>query len=193
MPAADLSHPLASALMLRTLRLNCLTKAFADLWQGLFNEAWHDERWVVDWMTSTDLNGMGRQWEPTTALRAEVDRRAALVETDALVAVWLGIGAGELVNMYRSRYAILAERETETYFDAKGRKIAQDSYAFGFGQTKEHYEQLQAHLNDEQHVPPPPGYEPRFHRVDRAAEYEKAHAAFSKRLQDAIDAGWRPE
>jgi len=35
-PSPNLNHPLASDLLLRTMRLNCLTDAYADLWRELY-------------------------------------------------------------------------------------------------------------------------------------------------------------
>jgi hypothetical protein len=125
-------------------------------------------------------------------MRAERERRAALVEIDALVALWLGIDVSELVAILRSRYPILSDREDQMWFDAAGRRIAADPYAFGLGQTKEHFQQLMAHLDDPETLPPPQGYKPPFYKADRENEYRQAHAVFSKRLQDAIDAGWAP-
>ncbi|WP_322779980.1 hypothetical protein [Frankia sp. Cas4] len=193
MPAADPGHPLASALLLRTLRLNCLTNAYSDLWAELHDPAWADgEGWVVGWPRLAPLAEVGPAWEWATPLRTEYERRAALVEIDALVSVWLGIEAEELVAIYRSRYPILADREAEMYFDAAGRRLAADSYAFGFGQAKEHYVQLMAHLEDPERVAPPEGYSPPFYKADREAEMRQAHAVFSARLQAAKDAGWTP-
>ncbi|WP_322751205.1 MULTISPECIES: hypothetical protein [unclassified Frankia] len=193
MPAADPGHPLASALLLRTLRLNCLTNAYSDLWAELHDPVWADgEGWVVGWPRLAPLAEVGPAWEWATPLRTEYERRAALVEIDALVSVWLGIEAEELVAIYRSRYPILADREAEMYFDAAGRRLAADSYAFGFGQVKEHYVQLMAHLEDPERVAPPEGYSPPFYQADREAEMRQAHAVFSARLQAAKDAGWTP-
>ena len=87
------SSALAPALLLRTLRLNCLTTAYADLWAELYDDAWRDEHWACStgpasrhWRRQPDV-------EHDTPLRTERERRAALVEIDALVAVWLGIDA----------------------------------------------------------------------------------------------------
>ncbi|MFF5199433.1 hypothetical protein ACFY3B_07460 [Micromonospora parva] len=98
----------------------------------------------------------------------------------------------ELIAMFRARYPNLVAREAETWFDASGRKIAADPYAYGYGQAKEHYEQLMAYLDDPARNPVPDGYRAPFYRVDRESEYRQAHAAFRKRLQDGIDAGWQP-
>src|SRR5439155_2807867 len=125
-------------------------------------------------------------------LRSERERRAALVEMDALVSVWLGIGIEELISMLRSRYPILVDRENEMWFDSAGKRIAADPYAFGVAQKKEHFDQLTMYLDDPYSNPVPAGYTPPFYKADRENEYRQAHAVFSKRLQDAIDAGWRP-
>jgi hypothetical protein len=127
-------------------------------------------------------------WKWETPLRTEFERRAALVEIDALVATWLGIAADDLVAVYRSRYNTLAERDNEMYFDTCGRRIARDPYAFGVGQTKEDWAELQQHLEDPKHKLPPAGYVGPFYKADREAEMRAAHAVFSARLQAARDA-----
>jgi len=188
MPAADPGHPLASALLLRTLRLNCLTKAYAPLWAELYDPAWVDEQWAVDWSGLKPLgnpDAITPEWTYATPLRTERERRAALVEVDALVALWLGMSAEQLVAIYRSRYPVLADYEAQTWFDANGRKIAGNHNAYGYGQTKEHFEQLMAHLDPEVNAPPPEGYTPPFYKADREAEYRQAHAVFSERLRKA--------
>jgi hypothetical protein len=192
MPAPQTNHPLASALLLRTLRLNCLTTAYADLWAQLYDLAWPKTGgWAVEWPGLAPLGAVGPVWERGTPLRAEQQRRAALVEIDALVAVWLGIGTDELTALHRSRFPQLVDYEAEMRFDANGRKIAANFNQWGHRQTKEHYVQLMAHLEDPDRNPPPEGYAPPFYKADREAEMRQAHAVFSARLQAAKDAGWR--
>ncbi|MFD6636276.1 class I SAM-dependent DNA methyltransferase [Micromonospora chalcea] len=192
MPFVDPLHPLAPALLLRTLRLNCLTRAYRDLWVRLFDPQFMEDEWAVNWPHLQDLGGVAQEWEHSTPLRSEHERRAALAEIDALVAVWLGIEVEELVAVLRSRYPILIDREDQMWFDARGRRVAADPYAFGYGQTKKDHEQLIAHLENPEQNPPPEGYAAPYYKVDREHEYRQAHAVFSKRLQDAIDAGWQP-
>ncbi|MEU5567591.1 class I SAM-dependent DNA methyltransferase [Micromonospora musae] len=191
MPAPSADHPLAPCLLLRTLRLNCVTNTYAPLWNGLFDANWSFDQWATARAGLSSLGEVEPAWSSATALRSERDRRAALVEIDALVAVWLGIGIDELLAMLRSRYPILTDREEQMWFDASGRRIAADSRVFGLGQAKQHYEQLMAYLDDPQRNPVPDGYTAPFYKVDRENEYRQAHAVFSKRLQDAIDAGWQ--
>ncbi|TBO60581.1 class I SAM-dependent DNA methyltransferase [Streptomyces kasugaensis] len=190
MPYADPAHSLSSPLLLRTLRLNCLTDAYAPLWDELYDMAWSGyEDWAVEWPDLAPLAaGIQKTWEYGTPLRTEYERRAALVEIDALVAVWLGMSADELIAIHKARYAILADRESNMWFDVKGRQLAQDSYAHGHGQTKEHYEHFLAYQKKER-PEPPEGYTAPFYKADREAEMRAAHAYFSARLQEAVDKG----
>ncbi|MFE7558179.1 class I SAM-dependent DNA methyltransferase [Kitasatospora sp. NPDC057500] len=194
MPYADPSHLLAGPLLLRTLRLNCLTKAYAPLWAELYDETWSGcEGWAVEWPRLAPLaSGIKKAWEYGTPLRTEYERRAALVEIDALVAVWLGMSADELIAIHKARYAILADRESQMWFDARGRQLARDPYAHGHGQAREHYEQLLAFQKKER-TEPPEGYTAPFYKADREKEMRAAHAHFSARLQEAGDKGmWTP-
>ncbi|MFD5491794.1 class I SAM-dependent DNA methyltransferase [Streptomyces sp. GDS52] len=196
MPAADPTHPLASALLLRTLRLNALTTYYAPLWDELF-----DPRWVgyEDWANANWPNlkplaaDLTATWEYSTPLRTEYERRAALVELDALVSVWLDITADQLVAIYKSRYPILYDYEAVTYFDANGRKIAGNHNTYGFNQSKQDYLDLLAHLENPETTPPPAGYTAPFYKADREAEMRAAHAYFQARLDKEIAAGrWTP-
>ncbi|MDJ0346313.1 hypothetical protein QMK19_36235 [Streptomyces sp. H10-C2] len=196
MPAAFASHPLAEPLLLRTLRLACITGEFAPLWSELFRREWADrEKWAAIWplLEGTLSAGISGEWTQRTPLRTEYERRAALVELDALVAAWLGITADQLTAIYRSRYSILADREAEMWFDAKGRRLAQDPYAFGYGQAKEDYAHIQSHLANPHRAPIPEGYTAPFYKADREKEMRAAHAVFVKQLNDAVARGeWDP-
>ncbi|WP_431781225.1 hypothetical protein [Streptomyces chumphonensis] len=193
LPAPSPRHPLAPALLLRTLRLNCLTSAYSDLWAELYDPSWSGyEPWAVDWPELQALHEVGPAWERRTPLRTERARRAALVETDALVAVWLGVSPDALVAMYKSRFPIMQDFDSVTWYDSGERKIAGDRYTYGFDQTKEHYEQLLA-FNKGERSEPPEGYSAPFYKANREEEMREAHAYFSRRLQEAIDQGqWTP-
>ncbi|EXG82021.1 hypothetical protein [Cryptosporangium arvum] len=200
LPAPIPDHPLARALLIRTSRLNCLTAAYADLWPELHDRAWRDESWANGWDGLPPLGDVKPEWDWNTPLRTDRARRAALVEIDALVAVWLGVDAAALEAMYRARFPIMADFDEVTWFDATGRRLAGNRYAYGHGQTKEHFEQLQAYLADQrrppesrQNTPAPDGYTPPFYKADRVNEMKAAHAVFQARLDEAIAAGeWDP-
>ncbi|WP_329443376.1 class I SAM-dependent DNA methyltransferase [Streptomyces canus] len=196
MPAPDPRHPLASPLLLRTLRLNALTSDYATLWAELFDPRWAGyEDWAnANWPCLKPLaSGLKPNWEYTTPLRTEHERRAALIELDALVSVWLGITADQLIAIFKSRYPQLHDYEAVTYFDANGRKIAGDFNTYGHGQTKQDYLDLLDHLEAPGQTPPPVGFQAPFYKADREAEIRAAHAHFQARVNAEIAAGrWTP-
>lgn len=209
MPAPQSDHPLAPALLLRTLRLNCLTDAYADLWQELHDPKWTEyEPWARSWpLIRTQLHEVTPHWQRETPLRTEYARRAALVEIDALVAVWLGIDADTLITMYRARFPIMQDFDRVTWFDAAESKIASGRYSLGHGQSKDSWKQFEkyqadpafkAHQadpvnNPAPQTPVPDGYTAPFYKADRETEMRDAHAYFQKRLDDAVAAGkWDP-
>ena len=81
------------------LRLNCLTEAYADLWQEVTAEPWTVQ----------------------TPLRNAWDRQAAQVEIDAIVAHSLGITADELCMIYRTQFPVMRRYDEKDRFDASGR------------------------------------------------------------------------
>lgn len=187
MPAPHPDHPLAHSLLLRTLRLNCLTDAYAELWQELFDQAWEVEEWACEWPHLAPLNAVGPTWNERTPLRTERARRSALVEIDALVAVWLGMSADALVAAYQSRFPVLQKFEAASHFDAEGSKLASYARTIGQRQTKETWAQFEAYQESPDSTPPPEGYTPPFFKADRESEYRRAHAVFTDRLRQA---GW---
>jgi hypothetical protein len=185
MPAPDVQHPLASDLLIRTLRLNALTSAYSDLWRELYDPKWQQETWAFGWPEMEPLGCIRSDWDWGTPFRSDYARRAALIEIDALVSVWLGWEIEEFLAAYESRFNVLAGYEEEMYFDAEGRKIASNWNTYGVGQTKERWNQFEVYLEDMEKNPPPDGYTAPFYKADRVAEYRQAHAVFSERLRRA--------
>ncbi|MCX5375848.1 DNA methyltransferase [Streptomyces sp. NBC_00091] len=193
MPGPTPNHPLSSALLLRTLRLNCQTAAYSDLWNEIFDRSWGAESWAASLIWPSALAPIAATSSPTwswgTPLRTDFERRAALVEIDALVAVWLGISADELVAMYRARFPVLQQYEENMWFDATGRRIAKAHQQHGYGQPKDAWKQLSSHENFPLEATVPDGYEGPLYRANRVEEMRAAHAEFTRRLRAA---GWEP-
>jgi hypothetical protein len=187
------AHPLASALLIRTLRLNCLTSAYSSLWEELYTPAWERESWALPWPGLTPLNTAGPVWSWETPLRTERARRSALVEIDALVAVWLGVDADALSAMYKARFPILYDFDHVTWFDVNERRLAGNRYTYGQGQSKEHWTQFVAYEASKGATPVPDGYTSPFYKADRETEMRAAHTVFQARLDSAIARGeWDP-
>ena len=185
LPFGSHDHSLASALLLRTMRLNCLTTAYADLWTEVYDSAWRSDGWVCDWPGLASLEGVGPTWNRDTPLRTERARRSALVEIDALVAVWLGMDVEALIAIYQAAFPVLNRYEEITWFDAGGWKLAGYHRTYGQIQQKTSHDEFLAYTEDPAKKPPPDGYTPPFYKADRIAEYRQAHAVFSERLRKA--------
>ncbi|MFC4949059.1 class I SAM-dependent DNA methyltransferase [Pseudonocardia sp. GCM10023141] len=194
LPAVSAGHPLESALLIRTLRLNCLTTAYSRLWAELYDHTWPGyEGWALEWPGLQPLHDVGPSWRPDTPLRSERARRSALVEIDALVAVWLGMDAEALIAAYKGRFPVLQKYEAVTWFDVDGWKLAGNARTIGQLQTKQSWAQFQAHLADPNSASPPEGYTAPFHKADREREMREAHAVFQARLDAAVARGeWDP-
>jgi hypothetical protein len=182
LPFGSLDHPLAQALLLRTMRLNCLTTAYADLWAEVYDDVWRSKGWACDWPGLPPLEDVGSTWNREAPLRTERARRSALVEIDALVAVWLGMDIDALIAIYQAAFPVLNRYEDITWFDANGWKIAGYHRTFGQIQKKGDYEELLDYIESGGTTKVPDGYTAPFHKAERVAEYRQAHAAFSARL-----------
>src|SRR5690606_22145412 len=71
-------HPLSSQLILRALRLNCLTTAYAPLWEELYDlSAFAAADWAFPWPELDSLTDVTGTWDYDTPLRTDYARRAA--------------------------------------------------------------------------------------------------------------------
>ncbi len=68
-------------------------------------------------------------------MRTDYDRWLALCEIDAIVAHLLGLTQAQLVQMYRSQFAVLRKYEHVIVFDGNGHQIAGIHHAHGFHQA----------------------------------------------------------
>ncbi|HEX7291830.1 MAG TPA: hypothetical protein VF250_11960 [Conexibacter sp.] len=123
---APADHPLTPEVVLRVLRLNCLTNAYADLWQEALRSIPVDDAWTggIDYAGRPQLGDVTKDWTPESPLRRASDRRQALVELDALVALALELSADELCTIYRANFPVLYGYDrTSSYYDANGRLV----------------------------------------------------------------------
>lgn len=191
---APLQHPAGTYLMLRTLRLNCLTSDYAPLWAELFEVDFLSDSWTKVLKYRSLLQDVSKKWTMATPLRTEYLRRAALVEIDALAAIMLGITADQLCAIYRAQFGVLRKYEYRMFFDAQGRKIAKETHARGWKQqpgdyelAEQWYEEHGGDGSDGPDVPPLPvalrdRYRGPLIKPDREAEMRAAYQEFERRL-----------
>ena len=124
-PTIDDTSPLATNITLRTLRLNCITNAYADLWAECWDEAFLDDSPILE---RYDERPIGPEWTADTPLRRAEDRRNAQAEIDVMVAIMLGVPIEDLRTIYRTQFAVLYDydhgRGQGAYvYDANGRQL----------------------------------------------------------------------
>lgn len=173
-------HSLESQLLLRTLRLNCVVRPFAPLWEELYDNAWQQDSWVphigVDYASRGSLGANGQTWERATPLRRAADRRQALVEIDAIVAIMLGISAEELLTIYRTQFPVLQKYERDALYDGNGRQLP--------GKLASEYRKKGTLKPEDLTVDGVTYVEP-FVGVDRERDMELAHKHFSALIESA--------
>lgn len=180
------------ALFARTLRLNCLTNRYADLWSEVWNEKYKDEQWSIDDDRLAPWNDLTEQWTHQTPLRNYFERRQALVEIDVLAAMALGLTLDELIMMYEIQFPVLQQNEQDTWYDTRGRIVFTCSKGLtGVGVDRPTWNTIRdmqagetyTHtLTSELYRGKEQTYYAPFTRPDRIADYRRAWSFFKERL-----------
>ncbi|WP_331710543.1 DNA methyltransferase [Tsukamurella pseudospumae] len=176
--------PIQDELSLRALRLNCVTGAYAPLWNSCFDTKRILSSWAggFEHRRRKPLDNVGPEWTPDTPLRIAADRRQALVEIDALVALGLGITADELCTVYRTQFPVLYGYDRNKYlYDMNGRLVPQEVLVRwrkkGDDLTEEERTATNASGNTYT-------YELPFQFLDREKDMREAYAEFERRLAE---------
>ncbi|MCS4253229.1 methylase of polypeptide subunit release factors [Rhodococcus erythropolis] len=173
---------LVRALVARSLRLNCVTSAYAELWHQSFDVSLHRDSWAggFEHARRGPFGGMKSTWTQDVSLRIAADRRQALVEIDALVALGLGLTADELCTIYRTQFPVLYGYDRKTYlYDINGRLVPNEVLSVW-------RKKGDAISKEERTATNPAGntytYELPFQFLDREADMREAYAEFERRL-----------
>lgn len=141
----------------------------------LYDESWMQDSWVspigLDYLSRPKLGEVEQHWDWATPLRRVADRRQALVEIDAIVAIMLGITAEELLTIYRTQFPVLQKYERDALYDANGRQLP--------GKLAAEYRK-KGRLKPEDLTVDGVTYVEPFVGVDRERDMELAHKHFSQ-------------
>jgi len=177
-----LCHPLERELLLRTLRLNCVTDAYADLWREVFDLSFTSDAWAGGYPRDNraSLGDVGPEWTEATPLRIAEDRRQALVELDALVALMLGVTADQLCTVYRTQFAVLYGYDHNTFlYDSNGRIVPNSIQVL---YRKKGEDLTEEELTATNQAGNTYTYELPFDFLDREKDMRDAYAEFERRL-----------
>lgn len=178
-----LNHVLAPELRMRTLRLNSVTASYSDLWRDAHSGLPRNDSWAGGQTRGNrpDLGNVGAVWTSDVPLRIAADRRQALVEIDALVALMLGLGVDELCTIYRTQFPVLHGYERENLYDANGRLVPTHIRA-------DYSKRGEKLTEDERTATNPAGntytYEYPFVGYDREDDMREAYAHFEQKLKE---------
>ncbi|MGN7211900.1 restriction endonuclease [Brachybacterium paraconglomeratum] len=195
MPNIPRGHVLSDASVLRALRLNCLTTAYAELWRDAYDPSFTSDAWTggLDRPNRPALGDVGPEWSMASPLRIDEDRRQALVEIDAIMAIVTGISIDDLVTIYRTQFGVLndydrGEGKKAYIFDANGRQIPS---AVRSAWNKAGRPETGLPLEDRTAVHPSATgagrtivYEQPFRILDREADMRQAYAEFTRRMEE---------
>jgi len=193
-PVPTKEHPLLPALIHRTLRLNCLTREFAALWDGLSSPEWRDDEFTHPEVATVSIASPPATWSMSVPVRGDFDRWLLLCELDALGALMLGVDPAGLEAVYRSQFPVLIGYEHQMLFDARGRQLCGHWRQHGYLQAhleagakaaaapgwRTIWDRVQDHVAGDRDVDLAP-FEPPFRPADRVAAMTHAYWTFVDR------------
>ena len=180
----------------RSLLLHCLTSQYADLWRECFDNAFVADCWAKRDARLSDgrFHSLTPEWQWSTPLRTDYERRQALVEIDVLAAMELGLTIEELCTIYRIQFPVLRQNEQDTWYDRSGRIVFTCSKALpGVGFTRTEWDRIRGMTSgtvtreiDDDTLPGGPRkrvitYEAPFDHCDRIEDYKEAWKKFEAR------------
>lgn len=173
----------APHLLLRYFRLVGLTVTYGGLMDTSISAAIDSWTGGIDYLGRPLLDNLGFEWTPETPLRRDSDRRQALLEIDAIVALSLGITADELCTIYRTQFAVLFGYDRNSYlYDANGRLIPKE--------VLQVFKKKGEAMSEDERTAVHPGsgvsytYELPFITLDREADMRRAYAHFEQLLEE---------
>lgn len=177
-------HVLDPFLLLRSLRLNAVTIGYANLWRECYLGQFDADTWTggLAHRLRSPLGNIDSEWTRDTPLRIAADRRQALLEIDALVALMLGLTADELCSIYRTQFAVLRGYDRNVYYyDINGRLVPNSVLTVWRkkGDRITHEERTATNQAGNTYT-----YELPFVTLDREADMRQAYAHFEQRLKD---------
>ena len=195
-PAPDDSQPLLAPLVHRTLRLNCLTRGFADLWSQLVHPDWESDDFTQAHRATRSIKSPPPTWDMGVPVRTELDRWLLLTELDALGALILGAGSDGLAAVYNSQFPVLRGYEHQMVFDANGRQLCGDWHQHGYLQAQlesnakesktrgwvKIWDRVQAYMDGDTDIDLGP-FVPPFQLADRVAAMTIAYDVFCERYE----------
>ena len=132
-------------LILKALRLNCLSTHYQPLWQECFTAEMKNSPSVEMYAPKLGNRNLSSNWEYDSPVRNTQEREQLLCETDALVAMLMGVGIEDLIKLYRSQFGVLqknlkdlpGQNEEDSFPREKIMRLSYEMYLAHFGVSEE--------------------------------------------------------
>lgn len=186
-----------SALFLRVLLLNCLTRQYSSLWASSWDHSFLQDNWSLSDLRLKDFSTLSPTWNKNTPLRNYFERRLALVEIDVITSLALGLSLEDLEIMYKIQFPVLQDYEEHTFFDQAGNIVFTSSVGLkGVGVDKKVWESIRNQKEGETYthtIDPSKSelyggqqvtYYAPYTKCDRIEDYRRAWAHFEKVFKD---------
>lgn len=176
---------------LRTLRLNCLTQHYAQLWRDLWTPSFREDAFTKKDPRLPSSDALNLNWQYNTALRTPYARRQALLEIDVLCAMALELSLEDLLLIYDTQFPVLQRYERETFYDQRGKIVFTTNRGLaGTGLKRKAWTQIM-HAGALERLPSwardrQGPFIPPFDRCDRKADMTQAFAFFSDVSQEKM-------
>ena len=187
LPALPHNHPLTTRVVLRALRLNCVTDAYADLWTECWDESFTTDAPILE---RYDERPIGPEWTADAPLRRAEDRRNAQAEIDVMVSMMLEAPIEDLCTIYRTQFAVLYDydhgRGQGAYvYDANGRQVP-TPVRQAWEKRKRPTSNEDMPLSERTHTHPGSGvsyvYDLPFRIRDRESDFRRIHASLTEEI-----------
>lgn len=141
----QLGNPLLPALMVRALRLSCISNHYDSLWSSSFKNTYKDFDFESTFKPDSPYSKLAGKWTQNSCIRDPKQREQALCEIDAIVAIIFNFSKETLLNLYRSQFAVLQSNLQ----DLPNQNIDENEYHFPRYQAmSEAYDQALAYLEE---------------------------------------------
>ena len=110
LPSLHIEKELENEILFRSLRLNCLSSHYSELWKECFLSSMKKSIEYPKFKSSTSPSKLTSKWSFNSAIRNSNEREQVLCEIDSLVAIAMGISLEDLLRLYRSQFSVLQKK-----------------------------------------------------------------------------------